>query len=241
LNYLHKISPKSALLKAFAFEKSFFRCYLNEVLQSFVRKDQRFTMNIISGFARNLTLADLPDSEIRPTSGRARKALFDSLGDFRDKKVLDLCSGSGALALEAVSRGAQWAVMIEKSPAHTACIQENCRRLRNVMPPEYAAGDLTVVQSDILDVRSWIIRLQSPPDLIFSDPPYPVSAELFRKLLSDKKFCSGCAGAKLIWEIPDSRGAMGEFINNPALEQMQFRRFGSTIFLLAVITLHNDL
>ena len=66
-------------------------------------------MNIIAGSARNLILADLPDQEVRPTAIRSRKALFDSLGAMEGLGVLDLCSGSGAIALEAASRGAAWA------------------------------------------------------------------------------------------------------------------------------------
>ena len=62
-------------------------------------------MNIIAGAARNLELLSPPDMEIRPTTGRARKALFDSLGPLDGLGVLDLCAGSGAAALEAASRG----------------------------------------------------------------------------------------------------------------------------------------
>ena len=54
-------------------------------------------MNIISGISRNLELSVIPDDGVRPTSIRARKALFDSLGDFSKAVVLDLFSGSGAL------------------------------------------------------------------------------------------------------------------------------------------------
>ena len=198
-------------------------------------------MNIISGFARNLILADLPGSEIRPTSGRARKAMFDSLGDINGKKVLDLCSGSGALALEAVSRGAQWAVMVEKDPEHAGCIRENCRRLNAVMPPTCTEEKLFIIQSDILDISVWARQMPTVPDLIFADPPYPVSAGLFRKLLTDRRFGIHCSGAKLIWEIPDTPGAAGEFIDPPNLTGMQFRRFGSTIFLLAGVIQAGDL
>ena len=64
-------------------------------------------MRIIAGIARNIELAAPPGIGVRPTAVRARKALFDSIGSrLAGSVVLDLCAGSGALALEAASRGA---------------------------------------------------------------------------------------------------------------------------------------
>ncbi|MBR7130795.1 MAG: RsmD family RNA methyltransferase [Lentisphaeria bacterium] len=184
-------------------------------------------MNIIAGSARNLILADLPDQEVRPTAIRSRKALFDSLGAMEGLGVLDLCSGSGAIALEAASRGAAWAAMVENHPAHIECIRENCRRIT-------AAGcrkNLLVIQSDILNFTGFRRQLPGTPDLIFADPPYAISAGLFHKLGADKEFTKFTSGARLIWEIPSAPGAMGEFLNAEFLDEPQFRRFGSTIFL----------
>ena len=188
-------------------------------------------MNIISGTARNLLLTDLPGQEVRPTAGRARKALFDSLGDLTGTGILDLCSGSGAIALEAASRGAAWAVMVEKSPEHSECIRENCRRVT-------AAGcnaELIEVNADICDFARYAYQLPGPVDLIFADPPYAISGELFRKMASNRKFLDTCRGAKILWEIPDFPGAMGEFIPADHLDKVQFRRFGGTIFLSGTI------
>jgi 16S rRNA (guanine966-N2)-methyltransferase len=184
-------------------------------------------MNIIAGCARNLQLASPPDYEVRPTAGRARKALFDSLGDIAGKGVMDLCSGSGALALEAASRGAAWCAMVEKSPGHISCIRENCRRVTAAG----ASANLIIMEFDICHFERYCTRLPGVPDIIFADPPYDISAELFQKMMNDEKFISFCSQSTIIWEIPDAPGAMGGFINAPALEKMQFRRFGSTIFL----------
>ena len=188
-------------------------------------------MNIISGTARNLALAELPDDGIRPTAVRARKALFDSLGDFSGRGVLDLCSGSGALALEAASRGAKWAAMVEKDPAHLDCIRENCRRIT-------ATGigtELLIMEFDIFCFQRYLPQLPGKPEIIFADPPYNISADFFQKLLSDDSFIRQLDGAKLIWEIPDTPGAMGRFINCKNLKDLQFRRFGGTIFLTAAL------
>ena len=188
-------------------------------------------MNIISGTARNLQLADLPGMEVRPTSGRARKSLLDSLGDFSNCGVLDLCSGSGALALESASRGAAWAAMVEKDPLHVECIRENCRRVA-------AAGcetDLIILDFDMLNFQRYSRQLPDRPDYIFADPPYAISAELFHKIIENEDFINFNHQAKIIWEIPDNPGAMGQFINIPALTQSQFRRFGKTVFLTGII------
>ena len=73
-------------------------------------------MNIISGKARRILLTVPKGMAVRPTSVRARKALFDSLGDFSGANVVDLFSGSGSLGLEAASRGAAKVVMVENLP-----------------------------------------------------------------------------------------------------------------------------
>ena len=73
------------------------------------------------------------------------------------------------------------------------------------------------------------------PDVIFADPPYAKSAELFRKLLADSHFTEFAAGALLIWEIPDMPGSVGLFLDTPRLAKQQLRKFGGTDFLLGEI------
>lgn len=188
-------------------------------------------MRIISGTARNLELDAPADWEVRPTAIRARKALFDSLGDFSGMTVLDLFSGTGALALESASRGAAAVVMVENDPRHLACIRENCRRVA-------AAGTesrMTVLDFDALVPARYLDRLPAPPDLVFADPPYARSGACFRTLTSDAGFRAKLSGARIVWEIPDTPGAMGDFMGNEALNGTEFRRFGGTMFLLGRI------
>ena len=188
-------------------------------------------MNIIAGTARNLLLTDLPGVDVRPTAVRARKALFDSLGSFEGKGVIDLCSGSGALALEAASRGAKWVFMVENNPLHLECIRENCRRAA-------AAGvetSMIISEFDLLNFSRYKHHIPDKADLIFADPPYNKSADFFHALAKNEEFTATLQGATLIWEIPNTPGAAGEFISADFLDKMQFRRFGSTIFLIGVI------
>ena len=188
-------------------------------------------MNIISGSARNLELAAIPDDGIRPTSIRARKALFDSLGSFAGSSVLDLFSGSGALALEAASRGAAAIAMVECDPAHIACIQENCRR---VIAAGAAAAQM-ILEFDVLHPERYLPRISAKPNIIFADPPYAESGKFFKALMGNEYFCTSLHGSRIIWEIPDTPGAMADFINAPQLEETTFRRFGGTFFLVGKI------
>lgn len=188
-------------------------------------------MNIIAGTARNLALAEIPDNGVRPTSVRARKALFDSLGSFAGATVLDLFSGSGALALESASRGAAKIFMVESDPAHIACIRENCRRVASTG----TAAEMIIMEFNVLHTSGYLSKLDPAPDIIFADPPYAGSGNFFRTLMNDKKFCSSLRCSRIVWEIPDTPGAMAEFMDCEALQESSFRRFGGTLFLLGTI------
>lgn len=127
---------------------------------------------IVSGFAGSLTL-QVPKSGTRPTSDRVREAVFSGL-DARDlvrgARVLDLFAGSGALGLEAASRGAAQVVLVEKSAAAAAVCRRNAESVVRAAP---AAGRPRI------DVRATAVQSylstaaeSTPFDLVFVDPPY---------------------------------------------------------------------
>jgi len=101
----------------------------------------------------------------RPTSGRARAALFDLLGPERiaNARVLDLFAGSGAVGLEAVSRGAAAAVFVD---ADTSAVASTCARIGA------APGEVRVVAGDAGAAVVALARGAERFDLIFADPPY---------------------------------------------------------------------
>ena len=187
-------------------------------------------MNIISGTARNIELAVPAGLEVRPTSGRARKALFDSLGSFSGAGVLDLCSGSGALALESASRGAERCFMVELSKLHCRIINENIAKVQKAG----VKSAFEVINCDILDTNRYLDAVYSC-NLIFADPPYAVSAELFSSLFKKEDFLCAASGCMVIWELPDTPGTTGDFIDNPAFSDFELRKFASTTFLKGVI------
>lgn len=185
-------------------------------------------MRIIAGSARRLQLEVPPGLGVRPTADRAREALFSSLGPCDGLRVLDLFAGSGALGLEAASRGALTVTAIERDPGHFRVLEANQEKVRRSGIP----GTLRALRGDALACRFW----PQPLDLIFADPPYAESAAAFRQLLAEPLFPLRAAGALLIWELPDGPGAAGEFLTAATgLAESTVRRFGGTDFLLARI------
>jgi 16S rRNA (guanine966-N2)-methyltransferase len=123
---------------------------------------------IVAGWAGSLALAVPPDGT-RPTSDRTREALFSML-ESRDAiagaAVLDLYAGSGAFGLEAMSRGAASAVLVEKAPRAARTIRENVARLRKA-----ARGPLDVVVA-AQSVAAFLASAAPGVALAFLDPPY---------------------------------------------------------------------
>lgn len=123
---------------------------------------QRFQVRIIGGRwrGRKLTFADQPG--LRPSGDRMRETLFNWLmPHLADARVLDLFAGSGALGLEALSRGATHAVLVESSRAAAACLQKNAAALQ---------ANCEVVCAEAIN---WLQRPCSQPfDIVFIDPPF---------------------------------------------------------------------
>lgn len=125
-------------------------------------------MRIISGTARGRKLAEFSGSDIRPTPDRVREALFSMLssrlGSFRGLKVLELFAGSGAQALEAVSRGAASALLVDASIQSLKLIAENIKRC-------HFEASTRMLQAEVLTALPRLAA-DGPFDLILLDPPY---------------------------------------------------------------------
>lgn len=121
-------------------------------------------MNIISGTARGRKLQTLPGQTTRPTQAKVRGALFSILGAWTaDAAWLDLFAGSGAVGLEAASRGARRSVLVENDPAAIAVIRHNLAITK--LPAELmpVGIDAAIRQFTAAGMRF---------DVIFMDPPY---------------------------------------------------------------------
>ena len=122
-------------------------------------------MRVIAGTFRGRPLAAARDLSIRPTTDRAKQAIFDILAnrlDFDGIEVLDLFAGTGSLGLEAISRGAGRATFVDSSRDSIAILEKNVRRLR-------CETHCRVHTADVF----WFLRnTMQAYDLIFADPPF---------------------------------------------------------------------
>ena len=127
-------------------------------------------MRVIAGKARRLELKTVPGMETRPTTDRIKETLFNMLQyDLADSRFLDLFSGSGAIGIEALSRGAAEAVFVEKNPKACACIKENLAFTK-------LSRDGKLLNMDVLQaLRS--SENGAAFDFIFMDPPYGMELE----------------------------------------------------------------
>ena len=132
-------------------------------------------MRVVAGELKGRRLASPPrGADVRPTADRVREALFSILGDVESARVLDLFCGTGALAIEALSRGAASATLVDTKPALAR---------RNV-DDLGLAGRAQVVRSDAL---RFLARAEGEEDryhLIFCDPPYRLADRLEGRLES---------------------------------------------------------
>ena len=121
-------------------------------------------MRVIAGEARGVPLKAPRVSGLRPTSDLVRGAIFDMLGQFfePDTRVLDLYAGTGAIGIEALSRGAGWADFVEREPRCCTAIRENLR----------ATGLEGQGKVYCAPVERTTRSLAGPYQLVFMDPPY---------------------------------------------------------------------
>lgn len=122
-------------------------------------------MRIVAGTHRGRRLETPADARIRPTADRIREALFNALGHrlggFGGKRVLDAFAGTGALGLEALSRGAAAAVFMEKDRDALALCRRNVTALELAAQARLIQGDATIPP-----------RADTACDLVLLDPPY---------------------------------------------------------------------
>lgn len=130
---------------------------------------------IIAGIAGSRQLA-APASPTRPTSDRIRESIFNRLDNWdalSGAHVLDLYAGTGALALEAVSRGAASALLVEKDAKAAAVCTKNAGYVRDALKAARADADIKVIQKSVDTYLSGAIA-QATLDVVFIDPPYDI-------------------------------------------------------------------
>lgn len=169
-------------------------------------------MRIIAGKHRGRVLKEFKGREIRPTSDRAKEALFNILQfDIAGSEFLDLYSGTGGIGLEALSRGAERVVFVDNSRESVKLLKENLAYLKE---------QAEVVESDAL---SFVSLTKDKFDLIFLDPPYSVNATevaetaIKRGLLKD--------GGRIIYEHSEDFETVAL-----SAEKVDSRKYGIAVF-----------
>jgi 16S rRNA (guanine966-N2)-methyltransferase len=165
-------------------------CVLSTYKPGHIVKSQ---IRIIGGSWRGRKLAVIDAPGLRPTPDRIRETLFNWLArDCRGAIVLDCFAGSGALGIEALSRGAQKLVALEQQPQAVAGLRAQVSRL--------GGADIDIVAGDALQS---IGRLQQRFDIVFIDPPYAepqLRKQVFEKLEAEDRLSPG---ALIYFEWPD--------------------------------------
>jgi 16S rRNA (guanine966-N2)-methyltransferase len=176
-------------------------------------------VRVIGGEARGRRLAVPPGRGTRPTSDRVREALFSTLQaltDLAGARVLDLYAGSGALGVEARSRGAAHATFVESDVRAAAVIRRNC-------------------ESTELDDSTWVVRADrvervvaspadAPYDVAFLDPPYVIAGDVVTNVLG-QLVAGGWLGDEAVVVV--ERATRGPQLGWPSgLADVQQRRYG---------------
>ena len=170
-------------------------------------------MRVVAGRYGGRRLAAPPGSGTRPTSDRVREALFSILGPLDGERVLDLYAGSGALGIEALSRGAGSAVFVERAARAAAALQRNLDAL---------GIEAAVRRADALAVLRDARKRGETYDLVLCDPPYRLAPDLGGPL-AEALAPVLAAGARVVTES-DRRAPLD--LDIPLTDE---RRYGDTL------------
>jgi 16S rRNA (guanine966-N2)-methyltransferase len=144
---------------------------------------------IIGGVLGSLRLKG-PAKATRPTSDRVKESIFsilESRGAIQDARVLDLFAGTGALGLEAASRGAKLVTLVEKDEAAGKVCQENLKQVMEGLSKAGLNCKLKLVQAN---AKSYL-KKKEPIDLVFVDPPYEMDYDGILNLLQNLTLSDG--------------------------------------------------
>jgi 16S rRNA (guanine966-N2)-methyltransferase len=181
---------------------------------------------VIAGTAGGRHLVAPPGTAARPTTDRVKESLFAALGDdrVRGASVLDLYAGSGALAIEALSRGAAHALLVEQNAAALTAIERN-------LDATGLAGRARVQRGEIGRLLAGVPPSEAPFTLAFLDPPYDTPAPALTRVLGRLARPGWLApGATVVVE----RGTRGDRPTPPASWATAWERaYGDTLLSVA--------
>lgn len=175
-------------------------------------------VRVISGSARGLKLNTPGDDRVRPTTDRVKESMFNIVQDWvYDSQVLDLFAGSGALGIEALSRGASQAVFCDNSLDSIKIIKSNIEKARLADRSQIVSGDFKRC------LRDMEAKNQSF-DMIFVDPPYYEG--LFEEVLDTIRSCKILKKDGIVIVEHDAKRPIGQV---EGLEVYKEKKYGITM------------
>ncbi len=186
-------------------------------------------MRISGGIASGIVIEAPKGRGARPTAARPREALATSLtakGLFDGTTVVDLFAGTGALGLEAASRGATNVFLVERSPKHFECLERNVAKVAK----SGVDSRITAVKGNALAVARLLPGLAGKIDLVIADPPYADTARFLRIIAKNAEFTQWCRHAVMVWELPDNLNT-DTLPKNSHWLPIERRSFGGARFL----------
>ncbi len=128
-------------------------------------------LHVLTGSVKGRKLKVPRGRQIRPTTSRVKKSIFDTLGDINGVLVLDLFAGSGGLGIESLSRGARHVTFVEKDPGVFSILKENVAACGFI-------DHATLIRINYLDAVKRLWADNEKFELIFIDPPYKLYKEM---------------------------------------------------------------
>ena len=177
-------------------------------------------MRVIAGTARSIPLLSRDGLDTRPTADRVKEAIFSVIQfEIEGRRVLDLFAGSGQMAIEALSRGAAEAVLVDQSKESISIIRQNLNKTR-------LADRARVVCSDYME---FLNKANGGFDLIFLDPPYREKfLENALKRISEIDILK--SGGIIVCERPADKALPDEYAAFRRVRDYRYGRTGVTLY-----------
>jgi 16S rRNA (guanine(966)-N(2))-methyltransferase RsmD len=176
---------------------------------SFISKTKvKKAMQVLAGKYRGIQLQSSRSTKLRPTSRRMRESLFDILlWHIKASRFLDLCAGSGAIGIEALSRGAAHSTFVERSPKFCSFIRNNLIACR------VREDQARIVNKEALHFLKTVMGTSQKWEVIVMDPPYSANYDPFLDYIKEGKLFKPHKGILVIEhhfdrEMPDEIGLL---------------------------------
>ena len=180
------------------------------------QRDWQQMLRVVAGLYGSRRIATPGGNATRPTSDRVREAIFSMIGPLDGERALDLFAGSGAMGIEALSRGASEAVFVDRSEQSVRCVRENLKLL---------GVDATVLKLDWLAALESLRRKNERFELLFLDPPYANAASVFAQIGGELEDLLADSALVICESGDDSEPVKG-------LRLLRERRHGATLIRL---------